>query len=118
VVRRILFLFSIAGLLALGQADWKIAVKPQADLKAQRPVPVNVTINDSKGKPVEGANVELVLTMVDMDHGETKFAAAQVKPGVYQAKPRFMMEGKWNIEVRAKKGSASASTKQQVEVEE
>ncbi len=81
-------------------------------------MPVNVTIDDAAGKPVSGADVEVVLTMVDMDHGETKFAAAQLKPGVYQAKPKFMMEGKWNIEVRARKGTASATTKQQVDVEE
>lgn len=101
-----------------GGADWKISLDPKGTLKAQTPVPVQVSIKDGKGAPVSGANVEMVLTMVEMDHGETKVPAKQVKAGVYEGKPNFMMDGKWNIEVRAKKGAASATMKQQVSVAE
>ncbi len=104
-----------AGLLAQS-ADWKISVTPKGDLTAGPAVPVEVTVKDAAGSPVEGADVQLVITMVEMDHGETKVTARQSKAGVYEAKPKFMMEGKWNIEVRAKKGGQSASTKQQVDV--
>ncbi len=89
---------------------------PKGDLKAGPAVPVEVTLKDADGAPVEGADVQLIVTMVEMDHGETKTTAHQSSPGVYEAKPKFMMEGKWNIEVKAKKGSQSASTKQQVDV--
>ncbi len=90
---------------------------PNGELKAAPASgPVEVTVKDSRGTPVDGAEVQLVITMVDMDHGETNVAARQTSPGVYQAKPKFMMEGKWNIEVRAKKGSESAAIKQEVEV--
>lgn len=99
-------------------ADWKIALEPKADLKAGPPVPFEVTVKDAKGAPVAGAEVELVLTMVDMDHGETKVPARPLKAGVYEAKPKFMMDGKWNIEVRAKKGPDSAVMKRQVDVGE
>jgi nitrogen fixation protein FixH len=115
-----LFLSMMLGatLLLAQDSGWKIALEPQGDLSAAKPVPVHVNIKDAKGAAVSGAHVELVLTMVDMDHGETKVAAKQVKPGVYEARPKFMMEGKWNVEVRAKKGSAESTIKQQVEVDE
>jgi nitrogen fixation protein FixH len=116
---RLTFLAALAGTLLLGQdAGWKMALEPKGELSAAKPVPVHVTIKDAKGAAVAGAQVELVLTMVDMDHGETKVAAKQVKPGVYESKPKFMMDGKWNIEVRAKKGAASSTMKQEVEVDE
>jgi nitrogen fixation protein FixH len=124
VKRRALFgVFVSAALAALvmaqgGGADWKISLEPKGTLKAQTPVPVQVTIKDAKGAPVSGATVEMVLTMVEMDHGETKVPAKQVKAGVYEGKPNFMMDGKWNIEVRAKKGDVSATVKQQVSVAE
>lgn len=101
-----------------GSGDWKISLESKGTLKAQTPVPVQVNIKDAKGAPVSGATVEMVLTMVEMDHGETKVPAKQVRPGVYEGKPNFMMDGKWNIEVRAKRGTASATTKQQVSVAE
>lgn len=118
--RTLLLSFVSAGaiLVAEDKADWKISVEPKGALKAQAPVPVQVSIKDAKGAPVSGATVEMVLTMVEMDHGETKVPAKQVKPGVYEGKPSFMMDGKWNIEVRAKKGSASSTMKQQVSVAE
>jgi nitrogen fixation protein FixH len=110
----------IAAALAFAQdaSGWKISMEPKGELKASRQVPVQVTVKDEKGAPVSGADVELVLTMVDMDHGETKVPARQIKAGVYESKPKFLMDGKWNVEVRAKKGSASGSMKQQVEVGE
>lgn len=116
-MRKIVLAMCLTSALAIA-ADWKITLKPRADLKADVPVPVEVTVKDAKGAPVEGAQVELVLTMVEMDHGASKFPATQVRPGVYEAKPKFMMGGKWNVEMRAKKGPESASAKQQVEVED
>ena len=105
-------------MLAQSTGDWKITLSPKSDWKADKPVPVEVLVKDAKGGPVADADVQLVLTMVDMDHGETKVPAKQSKPGVYEAKAKFMMDGKWNIEVRAKKGSASSTMKQQVNVAE
>ena len=116
-MRKIVLAICFTSTLAMA-ADWKISLKPRADLKADAPVPVEVTVKDAKGAPVDGAQVQLVLTMVEMDHGASKFDATQVRPGVYEAKPKFMMGGKWNIEMRAKKGSDSATAKQQVEVED
>ena len=56
--------------------------------------------------------------MVDMDHGEFKSAAKESTPGIYQVKPKFMMGGNWNVEVRAKKGAQSANNKVQFLVKE
>lgn len=114
----LLFVFTLCLATAQNTSGWKIAIEPKGNLKASGAVPVQVMVNDSKGEAVTGADVQLVLTMVDMDHGETKFSAKQTKPGVYEATPKFMMDGKWNIEARVKKGSSSQATKKQVNVAE
>lgn len=99
-------------LFAFLLADWTITVRPIKPLKANIDAPVRVRIADSKGVPVSGANVELVLTMIDMDHGETKVTTKPgSQPGTYEGSPNFMMAGGWNLEVRAKKGADSAAKK-------
>ena len=75
-------------------------------------------ITGADGKPIAGAEVETILTMVEMDHGEFKESAKQVKPGIYEAKQKFIMVGAWQIEVKAKKGANSASQKFRYEVKE
>lgn len=99
-------------------ADWKIDYKSAKNATSNVETPVTITIVDEKNKPVSGAEVEAVLTMVEMDHGEFKHAAKQVKPGVYQASVKYVMGGSWQMEVRAKKGSDSASKKFKFEVKQ
>jgi len=107
-MRLALLLLSAACVFA---ADWKIDYKVDKDAKANFDTPLTIAIMDAKGAPVAGANVEAVLTMVYMDHGEFKYPAKQVKPGIYQANSKFIMVGAWQIEVRAKKGSDLAAKK-------
>lgn len=97
-------------------ADWKIDYKVAKDAKANFETPLTITIQDAKGSPVSGAEVEAVLTMVDMDHGEFKHKANQTKAGTYQAAVKFVMVGAWQIEVRAKKGSETAAKKFRYEI--
>jgi nitrogen fixation protein FixH len=79
---------------------------------------LTVKVSDAKGKPVDGAKVETVISMVEMDHGEFRAAAAAVKAGEYQAQQKFFMVGTWQIEVRVKKGEQTASQKFRYEVKE
>lgn len=105
-----------AGLMA--QSGLKLDIVPKGELKSDVDVPLQVTVKDAKGAPVSGADVEVIATMVDMDHGEFKSAAKQVKPGVYEAKQKFMMGGNWNLKVKAKKGGQAASMDKKIEVKE
>jgi len=114
---RLLATWILAAAVGLA-ADWKIDYKVAKDAKANFDTPLTITVADAKGTPVAGAEVEAVLTMADMDHGEFKHAAKQVKPGVYEAKAKFIMVGAWNIEVRAKKGSETAAKKFRYEIKE
>ncbi len=98
-------------------ADWKITYSAKG-AKANFDAPLTIMVKDAKGAPVSGAEVEAVLTMVEMDHGEFKYAAKQTKPGTYQAMAKFIMVGKWQLEVRAKKGADSATQKFQFEIAE
>ncbi len=99
-------------------ADWQIAYTVPKTAKANFDTPITITVKDAKGNPVAGAEVEAILTMVDMDHGEFKSVAKPMKPGVYQAKTKFIMVGAWQIEVKAKKGADSASAKFRHEINE
>ena len=89
--------------------DWKIELQLPKLLKPATDTLCRVKLADAKGAPVEGAQVELVLTMVDMDHGETKVAAKPVKAGLHEGKVRFLMSGEWNIEVRVRKAAQTAA---------
>lgn len=100
------------------KTDWKIEYKVPAKVSANYDTPLTVMVKDAKGKPVSDAEVETILTMVDMDHGEFKKPAAATKPGEYEAKQNFIMVGKWNIEVKVKKGKDMASKKFVFEVKE
>lgn len=104
--------------VAAEPAQWKIAMVPVGNVKANFPSNVSVSIQDEKNKPVTDAEVEIVLTMVEMDHGEFKTPAKMTKPGVYEGAPNFFMVGKWNVTVRAKKGDKSATKVFSYEVKE
>ena len=93
-------------------------MEPVGNVRANYPAPVNVKVLDKKNKPVSGADVELVLTMVEMDHGEFKTPAKMTKPGIYEGSPTFFMVGKWNVTVKAKKGGASQTQTIPYEVKE
>jgi nitrogen fixation protein FixH len=110
----ILFTFGLSALAA----DWQIAHLVPKTAKANFDTALTITVKDGKGAPVAGAEVEAILTMVDMDHGEFKSVAKQVKPGVYQAKTKFIMVGAWQIEVKAKKGADMAGAKFRHEINE
>lgn len=81
-------------------------------------MPSEVTVKDPKGALVEGATVEVVVTMVEMDHGEFKYEAKPVKKSVYQFNPKFVMCGAWNLAVKAKKGSAEAAINKNIDVKD
>lgn len=112
------FAISVTAMFAQQKANWKIQYELPAKVQANYDTPLTVKITDSSGKPVEGAEVETILTMVDMDHGEFKEAAKPQKPGVYKASQKFIMAGAWQIEVKAKKGAQTASQKFRYEVKE
>ena len=96
---------------AAAAPNWKIAVEQAPKIRANYPTDLRVRITDSKGKPVTGATVELVITMIDMDHGEHKTPATMTAPGVYDGRTTFFMVGAWWLEVRAKRGSEVLSHK-------
>jgi len=103
---------------AASAADWQLSYSLPKTAKANFDTPLTITVRDATGAPVAGAEVEAILTMVDMDHGEFKAVAKQVKPGVYQATTKFVMAGAWQIELRARKGADSASAKFRHEIRE
>jgi hypothetical protein len=99
-------------------ADWKIATEPQKKIMANFDTPMKIVVKDRKGKPVSGATVELVVKMVDMDHGEHKWPAKMVAPGLYEGKANFFMVGTWTLETRVTKGRLSKVQTTRVEVKE
>jgi hypothetical protein len=109
--------------VALGAAtqappDWKVATEPQKKIMANYDTLMKITVKDAKGKPVSGATVELAVTMIDMDHGEHKWPAKMVAPGVYEGKANFFMVGAWRLETRVTKGKQSKVQAMRVDVKE
>jgi nitrogen fixation protein FixH len=102
--------------LPVWAADWQISYRVPKAAKANFETTMEIEIKDAKGQPLAGASVESVLTMVEMDHGEHKHPAREVKPGIYQARVNFFMVGAWQIEVRAKKGKDTAARKFRYEI--
>ncbi len=119
-MRNLLLSLAAFTLLLVGQdkPTWKIQYELPKQVKANYDTPLTVKITDADGKPIAGAEVETILTMVEMDHGEFKESAKQVNPGIYEAKQKFIMAGAWQIEVKAKKGAHIASQKFRYEVKE
>ncbi len=58
-----------------------------------------ITLTDSAGKPVEGADVYLDLLMTTMPMGTNKPVASPEGPGKYRAQGVFDMTGEWDITV-------------------
>lgn len=116
-MKKALYTFLLAALVASG-ADWKITYSVPKTARANFDTTIDVQLADAKGAPLAGADVQVVLTMIDMDHGEFKSPAKAVKPGMYRAAVKFIMVGAWQIEVRAKKGAEAASKKFRFEMNE
>jgi len=63
-----------------------------------------VTLNDSAGKPVDGATVFLDLAMPAMPMGSNQPIADGLGGGRYRIKSAFTMEGDWKVDVHATVG--------------
>ena len=87
------------------QADWRISMEPEGKVRCNYPAQVKIKVKDATAAVVDGANVDVVLSMPGMDHGEFTTVAQAAQDGVYQAKPTFYMVGKWNVAVRVTKGN-------------
>jgi hypothetical protein len=98
--------------------DWKISAEPQKKIMANYDTPMRVSVTDSNGNPVSDPTVELIVTMIDMDHGEHRWPARMIAQGVYEGKANFLMVGPFGLEVRVKKGSQSKSHKTRIDVKE
>lgn len=60
-----------------------------------------ITLTDSAGTPVEGAEVDLEMTMTKMPMGSNRPIATPAGPGVYSATGVFDMAGPWKLTVHA-----------------
>jgi len=99
-------------------SDWKITTEPQKKIMANHDTPMKVSVNDANGRPVSDATVALVVTMVDMDHGERKWPTRMTSPGVYEGNANFFMVGPWTLDVLVTKGSQSKVQKTRIDVME
>ena len=57
-------------------------------------------IDASTGKPIDGANVHLIINMVEMDMGTSTSDLTGVGSGFYTGQGDLLMGGHWNIQVQ------------------
>jgi hypothetical protein len=78
---------------------------------------VQMTVQGRDGQVVDGARVQLSLTMVTMDMGDNQTLAQGLGQGRYQARVAFVMPGAWQVTVTVTPpGVTSASTTFDVDV--
>lgn len=111
-------LVAAASAIAQPVADWKISAKPVQKIMANYPAAMSVSVIDAKGRPLSGASVELVVNMIDMDHGEHKSPARMIASGIYEGTVNFFMVGPWNLEVRVTDGRQSKAQKIRFDVQQ
>ena len=70
-----------------------------------------VTVKQTLGKPVEGAQVEVSLVMPLMDMGKNQFVLKPAGNGEYEGAGEFTMAGEWEVVVTASgEGKAGKTT--------
>ncbi|HEU5368775.1 MAG TPA: FixH family protein [Ktedonobacterales bacterium] len=71
---------------------------------------VKLLIEGQNNQTIDGAEVQLDLSMVTMDMGVNRFTAQGLGQGRYQAQVAFLMIGQWNVQVSITPPGGSAVT--------
>jgi hypothetical protein len=71
---------------------------------------VKLLIQGQNSQAIDGAEVQLDLSMVTMDMGTNRFTAQGLGQGRYQAQVAFLMIGQWNVTVSITPPGGSAVT--------
>jgi len=79
--------------------------------KFARKTNFRVTLKQTPGRPVEGAQVEVWLVMPLMDMGKNQFPLKPTSNGEYEGAGEFTMAGEWEVIVTASaQGKAGKTT--------
>ena len=108
-----------AGLLASAEreGDFTIRFEPKAILQTGVPVPFEISVADSRRKPIIQADVKLYIETAD-GRNRKSFPAPSTTPGVYLAKPVFPEAGDWTIDVEVRRNDQFTSRSLQFNVRE
>jgi hypothetical protein len=77
-----------------------------------------VTVRQTLGRLVEGAQVDAALVMPLMDMGKNQFPLKPASSGVYEAIGEFSMAGEWEVVINASAQGKTAKTTFNVNVAE
>ena len=94
-----------------------LAMDP-AQPKFARKTTFRVTVKQTLGTPVEGAQVEVSLVMPLMDMGKNQFALKPAGNGEYEGAGEFSMAGEWEVVVTASAEGKTGKTTFNVNVVE
>ncbi len=84
--------------------DFLVALEIHPKPIKDQEVHFDVILQNSDGKPVSDAEVQVDLSMPGMTMDEMRFKAEPAGEGQYIGKGKFSMEGKWRIAVRINQG--------------
>lgn len=94
-----------------------LALDP-AQPKFGRKTNFRVTVKQTLGRPVDGAQVETSLVMPLMDMGKNQFALKPAGKGEYEGAGEFSMAGEWEVVVTASAAGKTGKTTFNVNVAE
>jgi hypothetical protein len=86
--------------------------------KFGRKTTFRVTVKQTLGRPVDGAQVEASLVMPLMDMGKNQFALKPAANGEYEGTGEFSMAGEWEVVVTASAAGKTGKTTFNVNVAE
>lgn len=89
-----------------------------AQPKVGRKIKFHVTVRQTLGRLVEGAQVDASLLMPLMDMGKNQFALKPASSGEYEGTGEFAMAGEWEVVVSARAQGKTAKTTFNVNVVE
>jgi hypothetical protein len=94
-----------------------LAMDP-AEPRLGRKTSFRVTVKQTLGRPVDGAQVEASLVMPLMDMGKNQFALKPASNGEYEGVGEFSMAGEWEVVVTASAEGKTGKTTFNVNVTE
>jgi len=103
---------------APGSAFTMLLAMDPAQPKFGRKTNFRVTVKQTLGGPVDGAQLEVSLVMPLMDMGKNQFALKPAGDGAYEGAGEFSMAGEWEVVVTASAEGKTGKTTFNVNVVE
>lgn len=96
---------------------WQVSITGLDQLHSDKPQSISVTVLDSKGQPIQAAEVTLGLWRMADSRDDRKLALKEADPGIYRAEITLPDAGRWLSELYIERGQDQYLKQQSLFVE-